>query len=241
MPQDFFNNQFATLSTGEDYGNRANSSTERLNPYFDRYGYQQVQSLHDSLTAEAIQFGGVEVIYLRREQMNAEPLFGEDPRGAFNEAYPVSMYIEDFESWQGERDFFSRFGYTANDEMSVSINSRLFQGQGDGAEPREGDLVYFPMGNALLEITFVEDEDDFYIHGHLPTRQITMQKFAYNGEAIVGEYDSTGDGTADQLIQELTNLTEVDPSDSEERTAYRDEGNDFIDNTHPDPFDNPDY
>lgn len=238
MP-DLFKNQFATLSTGDSYGDNAEDS--RLNTYFSRYDHGPVQTLHDSLTAEAIQFGGVECIYLRREMQNADPVFGEDPTNKFSQAFAVSVYIENFDSWAGERDFFSKFGYVANDELTVSINSTLFKSQVDGAEPSEGDLVYFPMGNTLLEITFVEDEDDFYIHGKLPTRQLTMQKFQYSGEEITDQYDSTGDGTADTLIAELTNLNDLNLDNSPEQTTTDAEQDDFLSPTWEDPFENGDF
>ena len=44
-------------------------------------------------------------------------------------------------------------------------------GQDDGTDnsimpastrPREGDLVYFPLGQRLFEVKFVEHEDPFY-------------------------------------------------------------------------------
>lgn len=236
---DFYKTGFAQLSTQDSYGDRAEES--RLNPYFDRYGYSQVQSLHDSLTGEAIQFGGVEVIYFRREMMNVDPVFGEDPTSAFNEAYPISVYIENFDSWEGERDFFGKFGYTASDELTLSINDRLFKSQVDGDNPAEGDLVYFPMGNTLLEITFIEDEDDFFIHGHLPTRRITLQKFSYNGETITDQYDSDNDGIADSLIAELTNLNDVTTADDDESDRLEFENSTYQRSDYSDPFENSDF
>ena len=66
-------------------------------------------------------------------------------------------------------------------------------GQDDGTDdsimptptrPREGDLVYFPLGQRLFEVKFVEHEDPFYQLGKNYVYQLKCELFEYEDEVI---------------------------------------------------------
>jgi hypothetical protein len=59
--------------------------------------------------------------------------------------------------------------------------------------PREGDLVYFPLGQRLFEVKFVEHEQPFYQLGKLYVYELKCELFEYEDEVIdtsVYEIDS---------------------------------------------------
>ena len=95
---------------------------------------------------------GIEVYYMRREFVKLDLLFGEDMQSKFNKAYRVAMYLESFEGYEGRQEFFSKFGMSVNDEAQFTISPELFNRQADGDKAREGDLIYFPMNNAIFEV-----------------------------------------------------------------------------------------
>lgn len=160
---------------------------EILNPYVNWNDYTNAQSLQDTLVAETIQMKGIELYYIPREFVKPDMIFGEDLQSKFNKAWKFAAYLNTFESYEGQGDFFSKFGYTANDEATFSINPTLFKHQTNGKEPISGDLVYYPRDNSLLEITWVQPYDPFYQLGQNPIRKLICQKFIYSGEELKPE------------------------------------------------------
>lgn len=176
---------FAQLEDNSGY-NKTYAS-EVLNPYVNFHNYNPVQQLQDSLVAEAIQMRGVKLYYIPRELVKPDMLFGEDLQNKFTKAWQFSAYVNTFDSYEGQGDFFSKFGYTANDEITLSINPGLFKHQCDGTEPLNGDLIYLPLDNSLFEINWVQPYDPFYQNGKNCIRKLIAQKFIYSGEEIKPE------------------------------------------------------
>ncbi len=158
-----------------------------INPYFNWVNNTNEQNLADMLVAESIINRGVECVYIRRTMENIDLVFGEDPLSKFTQYFRMALYVESFEGWNGEGDWFSKFGFQVNDEMDVCINPRLFNLQGDNKQPQMGDLIYFPLANGLFEISWVEKENPWYQVGALPMRKMKMTKFVYSGEEIALE------------------------------------------------------
>jgi len=50
--------------------------------------------------------------------------------------------------------------------------------------PREGDLIYFPLGERLFEVKFVEHEVNFYQLGKLYMYELKCELFEYEDEVI---------------------------------------------------------
>lgn len=172
---------FARLESQKDY--QKTRAEEVLNPYVNFMSCEGAQTLHDSLVAEAIQMRGVEVYYMPREFVNPDMLFGEDLRNKFTKAWKIAAYLNSFEGYEGQ-NFFSGFGFQANDEFTITINPQLFKDQTNGHEPINGDLIYLPLDNSLFEINWVQPYDPFYQLGKNTMRKITAQKFIYSGEEI---------------------------------------------------------
>lgn len=173
---------FAKLESGLGYNKTREDDV--LNKYVQFHKHQNTQSLHDVLVSESIQMRGVECYYIRREFVKLDRIFGEDPQSRFEKSYKTAMYIQSFDGYEGQRDFFTKFGMQSNDELTLQVNPGLFKYQADGELPREGDLIYFPIANALFELVWVETQMPFYQNGANPIMTMTASKFIYSGEHL---------------------------------------------------------
>lgn len=209
---------FARLDDEDDYGHTYDDSV--LNPHVNMNHYKNSQNLQDILVAETIQMRGVEVIYIRREMKNINLTFGEDPTSKFKEHYSVAVYIENVDGWGGDQDFMSKFGWLIDDQLDFQINPNLFKRQADGNMPIEGDLIYFPMTNSLLELTWVEHEKPFYPQGALPILACKAEKFAYSGEKMQLNVKET---------QNIDDMLDVDEIFDGESMITASENSDYID------------
>jgi preprotein translocase subunit Sss1 len=87
------------------------------------------------------------------------------------------------------------------DELLITISKERFEdfiapflggldnGTGEGeiilsSRPREGDLVYFPLGERLFEVKFVEHEQPFYQLGKNYVYELKCELFEYEDEII---------------------------------------------------------
>ena len=156
--------------------------------FFNNQNFTSEQRLLDNLTVEMIKIFGVDVIYCPRSTPNVDKLFLEDPTSEFNNAIHIEMYIKNFEGWQGEGDMMSKFGITMADQIMFCVSRTRFQEDigsvYDLIRPREGDLIFFPIPNAIFEVKFVEHESTFYQTGSLQFFELKCERFNYSNENI---------------------------------------------------------
>ena len=94
-------------------------------PYIHHYRDIGEQGLIQSITAETIYLGGRDVIYLPREDYNREDaIFGQATQLVFRQAVNVAMMLESTEGFEGEGEFYSKFGLDIKDRVTLSL-SRL--------------------------------------------------------------------------------------------------------------------
>lgn len=224
---------FAQLDSGE--GVDRNSKNEITNPYVNWYKYNPTQQLHDSLVSEAIQMKSPDMYYVRREFVNIDKILGEDPESKFTKSWKFAAYVDSYANYDGQRDLYSKFGISSDDEMTLVVNPRLFARQVDGGIPILGDLIYFPLDKSLFEITWVE-ADPFYQFGDRPQRKINLVKFTYSGEELAPEMqrnEGINYGLEDELdlepIRNLDGLADVNIIQYEEDTAFQEEADEFVD------------
>lgn len=233
----FNNTLFARLESQKDYENTR--QTEILNPYVNFHKYTNTQTLADVMVAEAIQMRGVELYYIPREFVKPDMIFGEDVQSKFTKAWKFAAYINSFDGYEGAGNFFSSFGYQANDELTFTVNPNLFKHQVDDQEPKSGDLIYIPMSNDLFEINYVEPYQPFFQAGKNAMRKIIAEKFVYCGEELRPELQRNEGINVDEFadldlapITNLDGLTDINLDQYKEDKQFRSEGQDFID-----PFD----
>jgi len=182
------------------------------NVYFN-HAVQSEQDLHEDLVVESLRFYGHEVFYLPRTIVDEDELFGEDTSSKFGDAYAVEMYIENTEGFEGEGDLLSKFGVEVRDQATFILSRRtwqrfisLDQNLATTTRPQEGDLIYFPLGDQVFEIRFVEHENPFYQLGKLNVFKLQCETFEYSHEEIdvgIAELDNIEDQFSYQVTMTL--------------------------------------
>lgn len=224
---------FAKLESQKSY---ADTNKENiLNPYVSFMNHKGTQALQDVLVQESIQMRGIQLYYLPREYADIDLILGEDVNSKFNQAWPFAAYLNTFDSFSGQQDFFSKFGYQANDEITITVNPELFNHQVNQKEPASGDLIYLPLDNSLFEITWVEPRDPFYSVGKNSMRKITAQKFIYSGEQIKPVLNK-GEDIVDEFddfdlepLRELDGLADTAIEQYQEDNQFAREAEHFVD------------
>lgn len=172
--------------------------------YFNNQRATVEQQLLEDLIIESIKNHGIDVYYLPREsQSSTDELFGDDPVKCYRHAIKIEMYLESFSDYEGNKEFFSKFGLELQETARLCMSRRSFerlvtrQFPESHHVPKEGDLIYLPIQFKLMEIKFVQEEKNFFQLGKDSKNPymygLTMEAFKYNGELIqtgVTEIDS---------------------------------------------------
>ena len=171
-----------------------------LNPFFLQ-GTASEQRLVQDLINEHLSFHGVEVTYIPRKYVNTKTVIEEVQTSKFDDNFSIEAYVNTFEGYGGAGDILTKFGVSVRDELIITLSKERFEdfiapfmaGQDDGTDdsimptptrPREGDLVYFPLGQRLFEVKFVEHEDPFFQLGKNYVYQLKCELFEYENEVI---------------------------------------------------------
>lgn len=198
-----------------------------LNPFFLQ-GSKAEQGLIQDLINEQLRMYGVEVHYLPRQFITEKTVIREVIESEFNNAYPIEAYVDTYEGYSDNPTILSKFGIQALNEITLTISrerfknyiSPLIQDQPNikvSSRPKEGDLIYFPLGKRLFEVKYVEHEKPFYQLQGLYTYQLRCELFRYEDEVIdtsVNEIDELigGNDTTDSdkvPVGNTINLTMV--------------------------------
>lgn len=185
-----------------------------VNPYFKTYESKIERNLINELTIETIKAMGRNVIYIPRDYLIIDNLFGEDPESKFTQGYPVEMYMVETQRFEGNKDVITKFGIQLTDRATLTVSKTRFEYEitsqrNEIKKPREGDLIYLPLSGSLFEINFVEDESPFYQLGGLTTYTLYIELFTYEGESIdtgITEIDEIEDVRKSYAILAPTSL-----------------------------------
>ena len=174
------------------------------NPYFLKHSGEQ--DLIESMTVEIIKTMGQDCVYIPREYLSIDKLFGEYPGSAFQKAYTLEMYMVNYQGFDGT-DIVTQFGIEIKDKITLLMARKRFKEEvinknTSVTRPREGDLIYFPTAKSLFEINFVEHENPFYPLGKLYSYLITAELFTYSYEKI-----NTKNTTIDSLMTSTRGLS----------------------------------
>ena len=184
------------------------------NVYFDT-GTKPEQALYEDLMIEQLRIYGQDVYYIPRKMAGTDSIWQEDISSSFESSYLIEMYMENIDGYEGEKELMSKFGLDIQDdatfvvarrrwEQFVSVDNNIIV----SSRPNEGDLIYFPKGNKLFEITFVDHDDPFYQVQNLPTYKLKCKTFEYASEVIdtgIAEIDAIEtDNSLDMLSHQMT-------------------------------------
>ena len=124
----------------------------------------------EDVIVESIQIMGHEVYYIPRDSYDSgDQIFGEYKNSKFSRAYNMEAYLANVEGFEGDGDFFSKFGLEIRDTSNFVISRRAFVKGLPTAlrmRPQEGDLIYVPLMHRLFEIKFIEKKLMFYSLGN---------------------------------------------------------------------------
>lgn len=175
--------------------------------YFQNYSPTTIseQRLLEDIIVESVQIMGHNVQYLPREVYDStDVVYGESVRSKFERAYTMEMYLANVEGYEGDGDFFSKFGLEIRDTSNFVVPKRTFDKYVPSTvatRPREGDLVYVPVLQKIFEIKFVEEELLFFSLGKSNPYiyELRCEVFRYNQEDFntgMQDVDNTADTVA---------------------------------------------
>ena len=165
-----------------------------LNPYFLQ-GSRAEQRLVQDLINEQLKIYGVEVTYIPRKYVNTESIIEEVTTSKFDDNFAIEAYVNTYDGYAGAGDVLTKFGMSLRDEVTLTISKERFEDfispfmdADDDIElssrPREGDLVFFPLGQRLFEVKFVQHENPFYQLGKNYVYELKCELFEYEDEVI---------------------------------------------------------
>ena len=179
--------------------------------YFNNFEASMEQYLIEDLVIESIKIHGHDIYYITRTAGAVDDVLNEDDLSEYKRADFIDMYIKNFDGFEGEGDFLSKFGLEIRDEMTLTIARRTFEldvaTYTGNDRPLEGDLIYFPLNKKMFEIKFVEHEPVFYQMGALQMYDLRCEMFEYSQETF-----STGVSEIDTLFAgfETTSNTSIE-------------------------------
>ena len=185
-----------------------------LNPFFQQ-GSKHEQGLIQDLINEQLRMYGVEVYYLPRKYVTEKTIIKEVIESEFDNAYPIEAYVDNFDGYADNSTILSKFGIQGTNEITLIISqeryhnyiSPLILGKENiklSSRPKEGDLIYFPLGDRLFEIKFVEHEKPFYQLQKNYVYVLKCELFRYEDEVI-----NTGIDDIDDVLEEIDSASGV--------------------------------
>lgn len=160
------------------------------NIYFGQ-GSKNEQFLLEDLIIESISIWGQDFYYIPRTLIAKDEILGEDRLSEFKTAYPIEMYLETVDGFEGQGAFIQKFGLMMEQSATLTLARRRWEqlvGRFGEAQlpnrPCEGDLLYFPLSGGMFEIKFVQHQDPFYQLGKLYVYKLNIELFQYASERI---------------------------------------------------------
>ena len=155
-------------------------------------GSTNEQRLIEDLIIESLKIYGHDTFYLPRTMVNKDNVFDESQLTSFTEAYPLEMYLENVQGFEGQGDIFTRFGMEVRDQATFVLAKRRWEDMvtrqnptvSRKARPVEGDLIYFQRTKSLFEIKYVEFQNPFYQANQLHVFRLTVELFEYSSEDL---------------------------------------------------------
>jgi len=142
-----------------------------LNPFFLQ-GSSNEQYLIQDLINEQLKIYGIDVYYLPRKFMRSDNILNEVETSKFDDNFILEAYLENYEGYSPGSDIMTKFGLRLKNEINLVISKERFeefitpflQARDQGvhhkniqdydiefvSRPKEGDLIYFPLGRKII-------------------------------------------------------------------------------------------
>lgn len=199
-----------------------------LNSYFLQ-GSTGEQFLIQDLINEQLKIYGVEVYYLPRKIFGSDNILGEVTSSKFDDSFLIEAYVDNYEGYAPGSDIMTKFGLRLKNEVNLVISRERFEEFivpflgtskfiADNVSnanydfsitnrPREGDLIFFPLGERLFEIKRVEAEKPFYQLGKTYVYELNCELYEYENDQIDTDVDIIDSQIKDEGYITTINLT----------------------------------
>ena len=165
-------------------------------------GQTNEQRLVEDLIIESLKIYGHDAYYLPRTLVNKDTIFDEDELSKFTQAYPLEMYLDNVNGYEGQGDIFTRFGLEVRDQATFVLSKRRWEDMvltsggtfTQTTRPSEGDLIYLEKTKSLFEIKYVDFQNPFYQLNQIYVFRLTCELFEYSSEDL-----DTGIATIDAV------------------------------------------
>jgi hypothetical protein len=159
---------------------------------------------------------GVEIYYIPRIYVTKRTVIKEVIQSKFDNAYPLEAYVNTYDGYEGQGTILSKFGIQPLTDLTITISKERFETYITpliqnlpnielATRPKEGDLIYFPLGDRLFEIKFVEHEKPFYQLQKTYIYELRCELFQVEDEVLDTGIDNIDDNIKeDGYIQTLT-------------------------------------
>jgi|DEB0MinimDraft_6_1074348.scaffolds.fasta_scaffold03836_5 hypothetical protein len=176
-----------------------------LNPFFLQ-GSSNEQYLVQDLINEQLKIYGIDVQYLPRKFIRTDNILNEVQTSKFDASFVIEAYLDNYEGYSPGSDMMTKFGLRLKNEINLIISKERFEeyitpflsGIQEGIDrnkideyelevitrPKEGDLIYFPLGERLFEVKRVEHEKPFYQLGKNYVYELQCELYEYENEDI---------------------------------------------------------
>tara|TARA_B100000085_G_C18536393_1_gene510186 strand:- start:109 stop:855 length:747 start_codon:yes stop_codon:yes gene_type:complete len=185
-------------------------------------GATSEQRLVEDLVIESLKVYGHDIYYMPRTLVNQDKIFDEDELSRFTQAYPLEMYLDNVNGYEGQGDIFTRFGLEVRDQATFVLAKRRWEDLvltsggtfTQATRPSEGDLLYFPKTKSIFEIKYVDFQNPFYQLNQIYVFRLVCELFEYSSEDLdtgIAEIDAietkySQDMLEYQLLQESGKL-----------------------------------
>jgi len=147
---------------------------------------------------------GVEVYYIPRKYITKKSVIKEVIQSKFDQALPIEAYVNTYDGYEGQGTILSKFGIQSLTDLTVTISRERFENYITplikdrpnielATRPKEGDLLWFPLGDRLFEIKFVEHEQPFYQLQKTYVYELKCELFRYEDEELNTDVDEIDD------------------------------------------------
>jgi hypothetical protein len=197
-----------------------------LNPFFIQ-GTSSEQGLVQDLINEQLKMYGIEVYYMPRQIVSKGKIIKDVLFSKFKTAFPIEAYLSTYEGFDSNSILMSKFGIRITDQMSLIISKERFDmyiGElmkvipdvDNTSRPNEGDLIYIPLSDSIMEIKYVENRKPFYQLQKNYVYELRCELFEYEDEEISTGIKDLDDNFADIGYGAILTLSEL----GDTATAY---------------------
>lgn len=182
------------------------------------------QRLVESLVIESLKIYGHDIAYIPRTIVNRDTIFDEDSLSKYTQQYPLEMYLENVDGFEGEGELFAKFGLEIRDQATFVLSKRRWEqmvATSGGtfqltARPAEGDLLYFSKTGSMFEIKMVQFQNPFYQLGKIYVFKLVCELFEYSSEQI------------DTGIADIDNIEDTNSLNTLEYELKTEDGNQLV-------------